>query len=134
MSSLSLIYLFFKIIFNLHDLLADRLHPQRYYTIECFVSHTRFTSIFDLPNPSQQQHTYTHPPTHQHTLYLWFGDLCLEVQCCFTSTETMRTMRGGEPRTATTSLFTQLLSFVSGTGTETCVVRLEVDGSLRSKN
>ena len=31
------------------------------------------------------------------------------VQCCFTSTETVRTIRDGEPRTAT-SIFTQLLS------------------------
>ena len=33
-------------------------------------------------------------------------------QCCFTSTETVRTIRDGEPRTAT-STFTQLLSSVS---------------------
>ena len=32
-----------------------------------------------------------------------------QVQCCFTSTETIRTIRDGEPRTAT-STFTQLLS------------------------
>ena len=32
------------------------------------------------------------------------------VQCCFTSTETIRTIRDGESRTAT-STFTQLLSF-----------------------
>ena len=32
-----------------------------------------------------------------------------EVQCCFTSTGTIRTLRDGEPRTAT-STFTQLLS------------------------
>ena len=31
----------------------------------------------------------------------------VQVQCCFTSTETIRTTRDGEPRTAT---FTQLLS------------------------
>ena len=31
-----------------------------------------------------------------------------QVQCCFTSTETIRTIRDGEPRTAT-STFTQLL-------------------------
>ena len=35
--------------------------------------------------------------------------LCKTVQCCFTSTETLRTIRDGEPRTAT-STFTQLLS------------------------
>ena len=34
------------------------------------------------------------------------------VQCCFTSTETTRLIRDGEPRTAT-STFTQLLSSVS---------------------
>ena len=31
-----------------------------------------------------------------------------EVQCCFTSTKTIKTIRDGEPRTAT-STFTQLL-------------------------
>ena len=35
----------------------------------------------------------------------------VRVQCCFTSTETVRTIRDGEPRTAT-STFTQLLSSV----------------------
>ena len=34
------------------------------------------------------------------------------VQCCFTSTETIRTIRDGEPRTVT-STFTQFLSSVS---------------------
>ena len=34
---------------------------------------------------------------------------CPLVQCCFTSTETVRTVRDGEPRTST-STFTQLLS------------------------
>ena len=33
----------------------------------------------------------------------------VQVQCCFTSPETIRTIRDGEPRTAT-STFTQLLS------------------------
>ena len=33
----------------------------------------------------------------------------LQIQCCFTSTKTTRTIRDGEPRT-TTSTFTQLLS------------------------
>ena len=33
----------------------------------------------------------------------------LHVQCCFTSTETVKTIRDGEPRT-TTSTFTQLLN------------------------
>ena len=32
------------------------------------------------------------------------------IQCCFTSTETVRTIRDGEPRTSA-STFTQLLSF-----------------------
>ena len=34
---------------------------------------------------------------------------CSSVQCCFTSTEIVMTVRDGEPRTAT-STFTQLLS------------------------
>ena len=33
----------------------------------------------------------------------------VQVQCCFTSTESLRTIRDGEPKTAT-STFTQLLS------------------------
>ena len=37
---------------------------------------------------------------------------CVHVRCCFTSTETERTTRDGEPRTFT-STFTQLLSSVS---------------------
>ena len=37
-------------------------------------------------------------------------DQCLSmVQCCFTSTETVRLIRSGNPRTAT-SIFTQLLN------------------------
>ena len=35
--------------------------------------------------------------------------VCVQVQCCFTSTETTRTIRDREPRTATLT-FTQLLS------------------------
>ena len=42
-----------------------------------------------------------------HTHLLSSADI--QVQCCFTSKETVRTVRGGEPRTAT-STFTQLLS------------------------
>jgi len=37
------------------------------------------------------------------------GTCAFQVQCCFTSTETIRTMKDGEPRTAI-STFTQLLS------------------------
>ena len=39
------------------------------------------------------------------------GDCAVQVQCCFMSTETVRTIRDREPRTAT-STFTQLLSSV----------------------
>ena len=42
----------------------------------------------------------------KHVLSLSF---CFQVQRCFTATETIRTVRDGEPRTAT-STFTQLLS------------------------
>ena len=37
----------------------------------------------------------------------------VQVQCCLTSTETIRTIRDGDPRTAT-STFTQLLSSEQG--------------------
>ena len=36
--------------------------------------------------------------------------ISFQVQCCFTSTETTRTVRDGEPRTSTSTL-TQLLTF-----------------------
>ena len=42
----------------------------------------------------------------------------LLVQCCFTSTETIRRIRDGKPRTAT-STFTQLLNSVITTTTKT---------------
>ena len=42
----------------------------------------------------------------------------LLVQCCFTSTETIRCIRGWKPRTAT-STFTQLLNSVITTTTKT---------------
>ena len=42
------------------------------------------------------------------SLLLSIDRLVVRVQCCFTSTETIRTIRVGEPRTATSS-FTQLL-------------------------
>ena len=48
----------------------------------------------------------------------------VQVQCCFTSTETVRTIKDGEPRTAT-STFTQLLNS-DVTSTET--IRLIRDG------
>ena len=38
--------------------------------------------------------------------------ICLQVHCCFTSTEAIRTIGDGEPRTAT-STFTQLLNSAS---------------------
>ena len=41
------------------------------------------------------------------------SSLHLLLQCCSTSTETVRTIRGGEPRTST-STFTQLLSSAVG--------------------
>ena len=41
----------------------------------------------------------------------------VQVQCCFTSTETIRTIRDGEPMTAT-STSTQLLSSVKRTAAE----------------
>ena len=41
--------------------------------------------------------------------HLLSSESCEFVQCCLTSTETIRTVRDGKPRTAT-STFTQLLS------------------------
>ena len=52
----------------------------------------------------------------------------VQVQCCFTSTETTRTVSDGEPRTAT-STFTQLLSSVASrfSGRPVIVVLRAVD-------
>ena len=47
------------------------------------------------------------PPRLSHSC--WALTVCVHVQFYFTSTETVRTIRDGEPRTAT-STFTQLLS------------------------
>ena len=45
----------------------------------------------------------------------------VRIQCCFTSTETVRTVRDGEPRTAT-STFTHLLSSALDRGRNTIIV------------
>ena len=58
-----------------------------------------------------------------HFFYLFF---CVRVQCCFTSTETVRTVRDGEPRTPTL-IFTQLLT-VQCCFTSTQTVRTVMDG------
>ena len=47
--------------------------------------------------------------------------LSCEVQSCFTCTETVRTVRDGEPRT-TTSTFTQLLSSACGVSSFNCLL------------
>ena len=46
------------------------------------------------------------PPQLSHSS--WALTVCVHVQCCLKSTETVRTVRDGEPRTAT-STFTQFL-------------------------
>ena len=58
------------------------------------------------------------------------------VQCCFTSTETIRLIRDGEPRTAT-STFTQLLSSDRAVQVQCCftspeTIRLIRDGEPRT--
>ena len=45
----------------------------------------------------------------RHTVAFWHCGADVQVQCCFSSTETLRTIRDGEPRTAT-STSTQVLS------------------------
>ena len=52
-----------------------------------------------------------------------------QVQCCFTSTETIRTIRDGEPRTAT-STFTQLLSS-DIEQVQCCLTSTETVGTIR---
>ena len=52
------------------------------------------------------------------------------VQCCFTSTETIRTIRDGEPRTAT-STFTQLLSSVPWVQVQCCFMFTETIRTIR---
>ena len=57
----------------------------------------------------------------QHSGLVW-----LTVQCCFTSTEIIRTVRDGEPRTATSTV-TQLLS-----SDTSCSVLLYVHRAIRT--
>ena len=52
----------------------------------------------------------------------------LQVQCCFTTTEAIRTIRDGEPRTAT-STFTQLLSSVL----QCCFTSTEIVRTVRER-
>ena len=52
------------------------------------------------------------------------------VQCCFTSTETTRTIRDGEPRTAT-STFTQLLSSEHSSSVQRCFTSTETTRTIR---
>ena len=58
-----------------------------------------------------RQHSSCRPDTNPSTAATGFGMLIgsVQVQCCLTSTETVRTIRDGEPRAATSTL-TQLLS------------------------
>ena len=56
--------------------------------------------------------------------------LSTSVQCRFTSTETVRTVRDGEPRTATLT-FTQLLSSVLPLSFSCCLTSLETVGTVR---
>ena len=52
------------------------------------------------------------PECSSSSVLLYFQNaIQVQVQWCFTSTETVRTIRDGEPRTAATSIFTQFLSF-----------------------
>ena len=53
----------------------------------------------------------------------------LLLQCCFTSTETIRTIRDGESRTST-STFTQLLSSVDSL-TQCCFTSTETTRTIR---
>ena len=53
--------------------------------------------------------------------------LGVQLQCCFTSTETVRTIMDGESRTATWT-FTQLLSFEA---VQCCFLSTEAVGTIR---
>ena len=64
-------------------------------------SETRTRSLRDRTNYEGRWTQDGH--FHFHTA----PELCLHLQCCFTSTEAVRTINDGEPRTAT-STFTQL--------------------------
>ena len=52
----------------------------------------------------------------------------IEIQCCFTSTETIRLLRNGEPGTATLT-FTQLLNSEGVWTTCTCIVQMSTGRS-----
>ena len=62
-------------------------------------------------------------PSSSTSLLLVSPGLC-SVQCCFTSTETIRLIRDGEPRTATSS-FTGLLSFGVWCSVQCCLTSTE---------
>ena len=56
--------------------------------------------------------------------------LLLLLQCCFTSTETVRTIRDGEPRTST-STFTQLLNSLVDVQVQCCFTSAETVRTIR---
>ena len=84
------------------------------------------------PTPSYPSGSYLSETKKSHQLVSKVG-LTVQVQYCFTSLETIRTIRVGEPRMAT-STFTQLLSSVEVhvhwcfTSTETIFLKTVRDG------
>ena len=56
--------------------------------------------------------------------------LLFKFRCCFTSTETIRTIRDGEPRTAT-STFTQLRSSETHPSVQCCFTATETIMTIR---
>ena len=65
-----------------------------------------------ITSPGETRQSMSEFTLGRHALAVWQSDSAspvVQIQCCFTSTETIRSNRDGEPRTATSS-FTQVLS------------------------
>ena len=68
--------------------------------------------------------------TDQTHRYMFVADV--QVQCCFTSTETIRTVRDGEPRTVS-STFTQPRSSVLTCSVQCCFTSTETIRTIRDQ-
>ena len=88
-----------------------------------------------LADPGFQHHAHTPSLVSSHP----YSRLCRNwlryssVQCCFTPTETIRTIRDGRPST-TTSTFTQLVSSVSATEGRTAYLCISVSSLTGYRN
>ena len=93
-------------------------HGQTWFLIICF----KYTSYVQSPPMVISGRNTSHPATATNKSPTRHS--CQSVQCCFTFTETIRKIRDGEPRTAT-STFTQLLNSVPWVQIQCCFTLTE---------